>query len=396
MKSELIELEREISSHIRSSAHATGPRRTRLARSFTRLTGASANWTKPLADTARVAQAYKQESIEFLAGSKTRLVEKARSAIAYWKKLIPHATRPPRRPPKQHRTRRTVEMTRGASPTAARGYKQQARRRKFDITDTAPSAPQALKPESEKRPIDITDPAHPVPRIDITDPAHPVPRIYKRPVITDTVETKRRGVGKTRAAITYWRKLITGSPQPAARGYKQPIIKRKFESQGETIGKRRLGAFVISICFSLLVLCGIMIAVLFQKIQSMGVEIALWKQHLAAAQANLSQLDQFVQQKNIQEAKIPEVAPRHRPITLAEDDRKSIRAFIKVLPSEPGAQPQIHVGDEISDDIAVPVPESLISQIPKLRGAKFFVDQNGAIIVIGEGSKRADAVVDPQ
>jgi hypothetical protein len=33
---------------------------------------------------------------------------------------------------------------------------------------------------------------------------------------------------------------------------------------------------------------------------------------------------------------------------------------------------------------------------PKLRGAKFFVDQNSAIIIVGAGSNRADAVIEPQ
>ena len=41
-------------------------------------------------------------------------------------------------------------------------------------------------------------------------------------------------------------------------------------------------------------------------------------------------------------------------------------------------------------------PETLVTQMPKPRGAKFFVDQNGAIIIIGEGSNRADAVIEPQ
>jgi hypothetical protein len=35
------------------------------------------------------------------------------------------------------------------------------------------------------------------------------------------------------------------------------------------------------------------------------------------------------------------------------------------------------------------------NQLPKLRGAKFLVDQNGAII-ISENSNRADAVIEPQ
>ena len=75
---------------------------------------------------------------------------------------------------------------------------------------------------------------------------------------------------------------------------------------------------------------------------------------------------------------------------------KAIRAFIKVLPSKPGSQQKIHVGDEMLDTRSAPVPEPLVKQLPKLRGAKFLVDQNGAIIIVGEGSNRADAVIEPQ
>jgi len=53
-------------------------------------------------------------------------------------------------------------------------------------------------------------------------------------------------------------------------------------------------------------------------------------------------------------------------------------------------------GQEISDAPTVRVPESLVSQMPRLRGARFLADENGAIILIGEGSNRADAVIEPQ
>jgi hypothetical protein len=43
-----------------------------------------------------------------------------------------------------------------------------------------------------------------------------------------------------------------------------------------------------------------------------------------------------------------------------------------------------------------PVPESLVGRIPKLRGARFLVDDSGAIVIVGDGSNRADVVVDPQ
>jgi hypothetical protein len=53
------------------------------------------------------------------------------------------------------------------------------------------------------------------------------------------------------------------------------------------------------------------------------------------------------------------------------------------------------VVSKISDTKSA-IPETLVTQMPKPRGAKFFVDQNGAIIIIGEGSNPVDAVIEPQ
>jgi hypothetical protein len=198
----------------------------------------------------------------------------------------------------------------------------------------------------------------------------------------------------TRRVIAYWRKLITVGARPAPRAYEQQRpIKRKIESKGKAaVRTNLLGSFLISICFGLLVICGMMIAILFLQIRDMNVEIALWKQKLALAQDQLSQLEKISQQNII---KKPTEAPAHVQITLSNDDMKVVRAFIKV-PSQRGAQQKIYVGQEISDATAVRVPESLVSQMPKLRGARFLADENGAIILIGEGSNRADAVIEPQ
>jgi hypothetical protein len=133
-----------------------------------------------------------------------------------------------------------------------------------------------------------------------------------------------------------------------------------------------------------------MIAILFRQIRDTKVEIALWKQNLALAQDHLSQLEKIAQQNMI---KKPTEAP-HVQISLSNDEMEVIRAFIKV-PSKRGAQQKIYVGQEVSDATAVRVPDSLVSQMPKLRGARFLADENGAIILIGEGSKRADAVIEP-
>ena len=75
---------------------------------------------------------------------------------------------------------------------------------------------------------------------------------------------------------------------------------------------------------------------------------------------------------------------------------KAIRTSIKVLPPKPGAQAKIRVGEEVSDVRSAPVPESLSTQIPKLRGARFSIDDNGAIVLFAEGSNYVGAVIEPQ
>ncbi len=206
---------------------------------------------------------------------------------------------------------------------------------------------------------------------------------------------------KLTIAIAYWRKLIAIPARPKPQRYESQAIKHKeVESSGGAVRRASgLGSFLISICFGLLVICGILIAVLFTQIRDMKVDVASLKQHLVAADVHLSRLEEITQEKIVKETKTveaPPLLPARVPITLSNDDMKAIRAFIKVLPSQPGAQPKIHLGDVVSNTSTVPVPESLVSEIPKLRGARFLVDQNGAIVLIGEGSSRADVVIEPQ
>ncbi len=210
-----------------------------------------------------------------------------------------------------------------------------------------------------------------------------------------------RLVGRLTNAIEYWRKLITITARPAPRGYKPQAVERKdAELQGRAAG--RLGALGISICFGLLVCCGIVIAMLFTQVRDMQADIALLKLRLAGVDSHLNRLEvgrlEAIAQQKIKEAKIAETPPppRRVQISLSNDDIKLLRASIKVLPSQPGAQPKVQLGQEVSNISTVPVPGSLVGQIPKLRGARFLVDDNGAIIIIAEGSTRADVVIEPQ
>jgi hypothetical protein len=147
----------------------------------------------------------------------------------------------------------------------------------------------------------------------------------------------------------------------------------------------------ISVCFGLLIVAGILVAVLYLQVKALKTELAMGQRRVAVITARVNQLE-----KNNQQKPGKDPAPTDQPhaeIALSKADLKVIRQFIKVLPGAPGAEQKIRVGDDVSNITAVPVPESLVEQLPKLRGARFSIDPSGVIVLIGEGSKKADAIV---
>ena len=137
-----------------------------------------------------------------------------------------------------------------------------------------------------------------------------------------------------------------------------------------------------------------MILALFLQIHDLKIEIAQTGTELATIKSRFVQLEKLAQQISINETTpTKKNQATHEPLIFSEADIKVIRQSIKVLPPKPGALQKFHVGDEISDSTVAPIPESLVDQLPKLRGARFSIDQDGAIIIIGAGSNRVDAVL---
>jgi hypothetical protein len=206
----------------------------------------------------------------------------------------------------------------------------------------------------------------------------------------------KNGGNQTRAMADLGSNLNPIAAHPVPR---EPEIatQESPKAKRQAVGRASALGVFLSICFGLLAICGTIIALLFLQIKDMKVEMTGIKQRLAATEAHLGRFEKNAQQQLVKESSTFDGPPRRSPIELGNDDMKAIRASIKVLPSKPGAaQQKTRVGDKTSDIKSAPIPESLVIQMPKLRGAKFFVDQNGAIIIIAEGSNRADAVIEPQ
>jgi len=194
------------------------------------------------------------------------------------------------------------------------------------------------------------------------------------------------------------RRLVTIAARPAAHppAMAASAKRRVAPKAAKPASTGGVSLFLVSICFGLLVLSGAIIALLFLQIKDMKGEIARWQQNLSATQTQLRQVEKTAQQKVDSEVKAAAARTRHVPIALTTDEFKAVRASIKVIPSKPGTQSKIRVGDEVADPKSAPVPESLTIQIPKLRGARFSIDDNGAIVLFAEGSNRVDAVIEPQ
>ena len=157
-----------------------------------------------------------------------------------------------------------------------------------------------------------------------------------------------------------------------------------------------INTILVSGYFGLLSICGLLILILFLKMSSMKEEIDHWKKEIAETKSRLTKIEKNTQQTAVITNKQDSANSAHIPLALSKADIMIIRQTIKILPPKPGTQQKIHVGDAILNRVLVPVPESLVEQLPILRGARFSIDQNGAIIISVGGSDRADAVIDYQ
>jgi hypothetical protein len=205
-------------------------------------------------------------------------------------------------------------------------------------------------------------------------------------------------------AITQLSRKTLGTAIHGAR----PIRKTQTPHARDTIslkqdtrhGRRSLlDGLLLAACFGLLIACGVVLLGLFLQVQNMQSEIDRSQSSLSDAKAQLSQLESTVQNfvhDRAAQTTARSAAPPQPALVLSKDEKATIRQFIRVLPPAPGGQPKIHIGDAVPNAASALVPDALVEQMPKLRGARFLIDQDGAIVILGEGSNRADAIVLPR
>jgi hypothetical protein len=161
---------------------------------------------------------------------------------------------------------------------------------------------------------------------------------------------------------------------------------------------RAIEHIIISVCLGLIVICGVLIAALFLQITDLKAHVERTEMQFATSKMDLDRVERLLQQTT-KAAPAPATKASEKisqPLSFSDSEIRVIRQFIKVLPSKPGALEKIHLGDEATKLSLAPLPEALINQMSKLRGARFSIDENGSIIIVAAGSNRVDVVINYQ
>jgi hypothetical protein len=82
-------------------------------------------------------------------------------------------------------------------------------------------------------------------------------------------------------------------------------------------------------------------------------------------------------------------------LELSREEAQLVRDYIKVPPAPPGTAPTIQIGAVVPPAMLMPLPQQVVDKAPKLVGARFATDRNGAIVIVRSGSRQADAVINP-
>jgi hypothetical protein len=165
----------------------------------------------------------------------------------------------------------------------------------------------------------------------------------------------------------------------------------------------RRGKAAIGIVLAVFIVLALAAAILAQ-FNRFNIEMAGVKRDLAATREKLVKLE-----ANVASALLADKM-RHRTddrmldnaiavptpaFALTRDEIQVIRDFIKVPPPLPGTPQNINVGDRIPDTALASLPEPIMEKVPKLRGSRFTVDRNSAIIVVAPGTNRVDVIINP-
>lgn len=168
-------------------------------------------------------------------------------------------------------------------------------------------------------------------------------------------------------------------------------------AEGSTRNFERWLIALLSVGVVVSCVCAIIV---FMQVNSHKVEIATLQREIIALKLRVARLDQVASANEVRDKpnsetpKPPaETQPDQASLILSREEIQLIRDYIKPAPVAGSATETIKVGDPITGE-TVPFPSPITEKVRKLFGARFTI-RHGLIVIVGAGSRRADAVIGP-
>ncbi len=156
---------------------------------------------------------------------------------------------------------------------------------------------------------------------------------------------------------------------------------------------------VAAIC-TVIFLAGAGAAFLLVQINGLRNELTGVRRELTSAKDRIARLERKSEEPLISQS-FNELAQKQGDVRqraaleLSREEAQLVREYIKVPPAQPGMAPTIQIGAVVPPGTLVPLPQPIGEKVSKLIGARFMTDRNGAIVIVGRGSRHADAIVGP-
>lgn len=140
--------------------------------------------------------------------------------------------------------------------------------------------------------------------------------------------------------------------------------------------------------------------IVFMQVNSLKGEIASLQREIIALKLRVATLDRIASANEVRDKpnsetpKPPaETQPDQASLTLSREEIQLVRDYIKPAPVAGSATETIKVGDPVAGE-TIPFPSPVTEKVRKLFGARFTI-RNGMIVIVRNGSRRADAVIGP-
>jgi hypothetical protein len=138
------------------------------------------------------------------------------------------------------------------------------------------------------------------------------------------------------------------------------------------------------------------------QLNSLKTELASTRREIAVAKDKIDRLERRIDETAAAAAR-PQTRPERaatagggtRALELTREEIQLVRDYIKVPPAPAGVMATIAVGTPVPAGVLSPLPSQITEKMPKLIGASFMTDRNGAIVIVRRGSTEADLVINP-